>query len=75
MPKLIIGCNVIDEKCLVVVFEQVKNKLSYCCTIYHFHVSRVLIANQVLLAYVWYVSYCWGLHTKSIDNAHIKNYV
>jgi hypothetical protein len=72
-----VGFKVNSEARFQAVFRTLKTKLTYWCTKKLCLGIRVLIANQVLLASVWYIASCWCPHMRSIDRvkALIRNYI
>ena len=59
------------------VLKALRKKLAYWSTVKLSLASHVLIANQVLLASIWYVASCWNPQLRSINQvkALIRNYI
>jgi len=59
------------------ILQNLKKKLSYWCTTKLSLTRRILIANQVLLALIWYLASCWSTHSNTLAKVKslMRNYI
>lgn len=75
--EFMVGFQVTMEAYFEAALKTLKRKLAYWSTTKLSPASRVLIANQVLLASLWFIASCWSPHLRSVHKVKslIRNYI
>ena len=72
-----IGFNIPPETMIALVIYSIQQRLIHWSSKKLSLAGRIIVANQVLLATVWYNLSCWTISKKSIHQIHhlIRNYI